>query len=337
MADLEPISPAEAVRLYVDHREPEVTEKTLENHEYRLKTFVEFCDEHDIETLDELTPRDLHRYRSWRRREHNVATVTLRGNLATLRVFLEFCANLEFVEEGMRERVKLPSIDHSDEAKDEKLPADRAEDVIQYLERYHYASRDHVVIALLWHTGIRMGSLRALDVDDLDEGAQCLDLKHRPETGTPLKNAEAAERSIAVGDYYLDVLRDYIQQNRADVTDDHGRRPLIASTHGRLTENPIRTTVYRWTRPCEIGKGCPHDREIADCEALQPDAASKCPSSRSPHGVRRGSITHHLRTGTPERVVSGRMNVSSDVLDQHYDRRTEREKMELRRDHLPDS
>ncbi|GAB3681243.1 tyrosine-type recombinase/integrase [Salinarchaeum chitinilyticum] len=335
--DLDPIPPAEALPLYLDHREPEVSEKTLLNHEYRLETFCEFCGEFGIETLDELSPRDIHQFRSWRRREGNVATITLRGELATLRVFLEFCADLNFVPEGMRERVKLPSIDRSDEARDVKLPADRAEDILQYMERYEYASRDHVIVAILWHTGIRMGALRALDVDDFDQEAQCLDLRHRPESGTPLKNGEAAGRSIAVGDYYTGVLQDYLQNNRHSITDDDGRRPLISSTHGRLSPTGIRDTIYRWSRPCQVGKDCPHDRDVEECEAINPKAASKCPSSRSPHGVRRGAITHHLRTGTPERVVSDRMNVSSDVLDQHYDRRTDREKMELRRGHLPDS
>jgi hypothetical protein len=48
--------------MYVDHRGPELSEKSIQNHKYRLNTFVEFCEEYEIENLNELTGRDCHRY-----------------------------------------------------------------------------------------------------------------------------------------------------------------------------------------------------------------------------------------------------------------------------------
>jgi hypothetical protein len=54
----------------------------------------------------------------------------------------------------------------------------------------------------------------------------------------------------------------------------------------------------------------------------------------SPHAIRRGSITHSLNSDMPDKVVSDRANVSQRVIEQHYDRRTEREKMEQRREYL---
>lgn len=328
---LEPIAPAEAVELYFSHREPELSEKTLQNQRYRLNAFLDWCEEQEIENLNSLTGRDLTHFRTWRAEDVN--RVTLTGQLQTLRVFLEFAASVDGVEEGLRERVHIPKVDPEEEARDTILDTARSEEILDYLEQFHYASRNHVIVAVLWHTGIRLGTLRSFDVGDFDTDDQCLRARHRPETETPLKNGYAAERSIAVGDYYCQMLGDYIEHNRHDVTDDHGRVPLLTSQYGRLSDGAIREAMYQVTRPCEIGE-CPHDRDPATCEAMNYNEASKCPSSRSPHGVRRGAITQHLRDETPLDVVSERMNVSRGVLEQHYDARTEHEKMELRREFL---
>lgn len=259
-----------------------------------------------MDDLTKLTGRDFHRYRQWRGEQ--VRIVTLNGELQTLRVFLEFAADIDAVEPGLRERVRMPEVDPEEEAADELLETDRQTAILDHLEKFAYASRTHVVMAVLSHTSIRLGSLRAFDVDDFDRDEPCLDLRHRPDTGTPLKNGYAARRAIALGDYYREVVADYVKHNRDSVTDEHGREPLITSRQGRLSETSIRTDVYQATRPCEIGK---------------------CPSSRSPRGVRRGAITKHLRNEIPEEVVTERMNVSPEVLDQHYDERTEREKMRI--------
>lgn len=195
--ELKPTTPAEAVEWYLTERESEFSEKTQQNHRYRLDQFIEFCSEHEIENLNTLTGRDIHRFRTWCSKQ--IQPVTLRGYLQTLRVFLGFCASIEAVEPGMRERVELPTVDREEEARDEHLETDRAQPILDHLERFAYASREHVALAIMWHTGIRLGSLRALDLRDFDPNEQCLDLRHRPESGTPLKNKKAAERSIAVG------------------------------------------------------------------------------------------------------------------------------------------
>ena len=328
---LTPTTPAEAVEWYLAEREPELSEKSLQNQRYRLEQFCAFCTEYEIENMNTVTGRDIHRFRVWR--NEDVKTVTLRGELQTFRVFLEFCAAIDAVEPGMRERVHIPNIDPEDEARDVYLEAERAEAILEHLERFAYASRDHVVLALLWHTGIRLGSLRAFDVGDFDRDAKYLYLRHRPDSGTPLKNKKAAEHPIAVGPHYCEVIEDYLAHTREKVTDDHGRRPLVTSSQGRLSEGAIRETIYRLTQPCEIDE-CPHDENPKTCEVRRHGKRAGCPSSRSPHGIRRESITDHLRHGTPQEVVSDRANVSKDVFDQHYDERTDLEKMEIRREFL---
>ncbi|WP_281196128.1 site-specific integrase [Halorubrum sp. F4] len=338
--DLDPITPRDAVRLYLADREMELSEKSLENHRYRLDSWLAFCDDQDIDNMADITGRTVHEYRVWRQNGEGdgyeaVSKATLKGNLATLRVFFEFCASIDAVESGLRERVRVPKLDAEEISRDEKLEEANAEAMLEYLEKFRYASREHAILSLLWHTGIRLGTLRAFDVADFDRDDRCLDVRHRPDEGTPLKNGLGAERSIAIGEYHVDVLEDYIDYNRPDVTDEFGRRPLFASEQGRLSDSPIRLTAYKWTQPCRWSE-CPHDEDPSTCEFRKRESMSGCPSSRSPHGVRRGAITKHLRDGTPEEVVSDRMNSSREVIDQHYDERSEREKMRLRRELIQD-
>ncbi|EMA71753.1 tyrosine-type recombinase/integrase [Halorubrum distributum] len=340
MSDLQPITPREAVRLYLADREMELSEKSRENHRYRLDSWIEFCNDREIDNMNDVTGRTVHEYRVWRQsgesdKYESVSKATLKGNLATLRVFFEFCASIDAVESGLRERVRVPTLSSEEAAREEKLSEENAEAALQYLEKFRYASREHTILTLLWHTGIRLGTLRSFDVGDLDVDDRCLDVRHQPDEGTPLKNGKAAERSIALGEYEVELLQDYIEQNRPDVTDEYGREPMFASTQGRLSESPIRLTVYRWTQPCRWAD-CPHGEDPKTCEFRNREEMSSCPSSISPHGVRRGAITKHLRDGTPEEVVSDRMNSSREVIDQHYDERSEREKMRHRRDLIQD-
>jgi hypothetical protein len=63
---------------------------------------------------------------------------------------------------------------------------------------------------------------------------------------------------------------------------------------------------------------------------------SKCPSARSPHDVRSGRVTGYRLQDVPRVVVSDRMDASEEILDKHYDRRSERQRAAQRREHLED-
>jgi site-specific recombinase XerD len=334
MAELEPIAPAEAKEMYLAQRRDEVAESTLQGHHYRLKPFVQWCESTDLTNLNDLTARALHEYRLHRKDKDELSKVTLRTQLSTIRVFVKFLESIDGVEQGLHDKMLIPSMDAGEDTRDRMLEHDSAEAMLDHLRRYEYASKRHALLSVLWTTGCRMGGAHSLDVSDFDAEEQSLAFRHRPEEGTRLKNKLSGERLCALSMDVSNVLEDYIEVNRDDVVDDHGREPLFTTRGGRMHKSNIRGTVYAATRPCAYGWECPHDRHPNSCEATTYTRASKCPSSVSPHDIRRGALTHLLKNDVPKEVVSDRANVGQDVLDKHYNRMTEEEKMKQRRKFL---
>jgi site-specific recombinase XerD len=332
MSQLEPISAEEAVELYLQSAEGEKAASTVQSHEYRLQHFVRWCDKEDHDNLNELSGRDLQAYRVWRRQDGDLTTVSLRGQLATIRAFLRFCERIDAVPQGLYEKVDLPDAGDG-EHRDTIIEAERAKQILEHLRQFQYASREHALFLLLWRTGIRIGAARGLDLSDLHRKQERIELVHRPETETPLKNAQHGERYLALSSDITEVLGDYVDHTRDDVTDEHGRAPLFTTTQGRSALSTLRRTVYRVTQPCFLG-GCPHDRIPNECEDEGFKGGGGCPSSVRPHDIRRGAITNFLLNDVPEQIVSDRMNVSKQILDKHYDKRTEEEKAEQRRGFL---
>jgi integrase len=172
---------------------------------------------------------------------------------------------------------------------------------------------EHALWETLWHTGVRMGGARSLDVADYDSGNQYLALEHEPGEDTPLKNGANDERLVALNNRVCRVLDDWSDVNHPETTDEHDRLPLFATRNGRLSRIHGRSIVYQYTRPCVRTNECPHGRDLDECPGRSSAEAYDCPSSLSPHPVRRDSITYHLQQDTPKPVVEDRMDLSSDV------------------------
>lgn len=337
--DLKPITPDEAVELYLDARRDDAAEWTVTSHRSRLRPFLEWCSVEEISNLNELDGRDLYEYRVWRREGgysngtvETLAAATLETSLSTLGRFLQFAAHVEAVPEDLFMKVPIPDLSDGDEVSDSKIVPERVPPIVEYLEKFHYASRDHVVVLLMWHTGARIGGLRAIDLRDADlEGeSPGLDFVNRPDSGTRLKNGEKSERYNRIHRAVADVLMDYVTGPREDVVDDDSRQPLVTTREGRASASVIRNTLYKVTRPCWIGEDCPHGEDPETCEWTYYDQASKCPSSRSPHDVRKARVTSYRNDNVQRGVVSDRLDTSEDILDKHYDRASEREKANRR-------
>ncbi|RKD95622.1 tyrosine-type recombinase/integrase [Halopiger aswanensis] len=333
---LESIHPTEAFELYLDERRSEVTPNTLQAHRYRIRHFLRWCEKEDITDLNELTGRQLHEYKVWRRKEGDLNNVTVKTQMDTLRVFIKFCESIDAVPSNLHEKVLSPKLNRGDNQSNDILREEEAHSLLDYLYRFEYASFPHVLIRLLWTTGMRIGAAYSLDIEDYHSDDRFLEIRHRE--STPLKNKEEGERLVALDPETCEVLSDWINHQRPSSQDDEGREPLLATVYGRAHKNTLRKTVYQWTRPCEYTGTCPHGRGLGECEALNDNqkSPSLCPSSVAPHAIRRGSITYHLTKNVLAEVVSNRMNVSQKVLDIHYDKRSEETKMEQRRRYLED-
>lgn len=233
MTHLEPIEPAGAVELCL-RKKPEVSEWTSYSHGSRvpgpLGTSHAGVTRGVIDNLNDLTGRGLKRYKLWRRDDGDLNNMTLKTQMDTLRVFIRWCEAIDAVMPDLSVKVESPNLKHNDNVREVMLDPDDGDEVLSYLRKYEYASIEHVTLTLLWHCSLRRGAAVALDVDDYDSGSQQIAVRHRPETGTPIKNKARGERVIALQASVCELLDDWIADRRPNVADEYGCGPLLATT-----------------------------------------------------------------------------------------------------------
>ena len=333
-------SPREAKERFLRRRQNDSAKQSVESYHGRLKLFVEWCESVGIGAVGDLVPYDVNEY--FDLRSGDVAPHTVRNEMHTLRQFCQFLEQLGAVDDGLAEKVPIPSIDYEEQSSDSRLATDDALALIDYHRQSEdaYGTRAHVLLELAWFIGARQGGLRALDLRDVYMDENCVEFHHRPDTETPLKNKSRGERTAGVPEETMNAISRYVSRYRYDVRDDHGRQPLLASRYGRPINNTVRVWTYLATLPCTYGE-CPHGKERDTCTWTGRNHASKCPSSRSPHQIRTGSITWQLNSNVPVEVVAARVNAEPKTIEQHYDKpspdelwQRRRDQMQRRRDHL---
>lgn len=145
--------------------------------------------------------------------------------------------------------------------------------------------RDRAVVELLYGTGIRVGELVALDIDDLDRVARTV----------LVLGKGGKERVVPVGIPAVDAVEDWLARGRPQLArQGSGPGLFLGVRGGRLDQRQVRTVVHELLRHL-------------------PDAPDM-----GPHGLRHSAATHLLEGGADLRLVQEMLGHASLATTQIY-------------------
>ena len=135
---LDPISPDEAVEMYIEDKQRESAAATVHSHRSRLGHFLEWCNEEGIENMNNLTARRAHECRLWRRSagDRDPNTVTMKGFQDTTRVFLKWAVTIDAVPDSLPAKILSPELGKHENERDDMLDPDVGDEVLTYLEKF---------------------------------------------------------------------------------------------------------------------------------------------------------------------------------------------------------
>lgn len=203
------ITPRKARKDFLKSKRQSIKESAARSYKYPTRHFVEYLEENGIEAMSDV---DGYLLEQWKfdRAEDNIADITLQDSVKKVRVFIDWCGSMEIVDESLYEKIQVPDVSEEETVSADILPKERADKILQHLERYQYASRTHALFTFLWHTGCRISGAIAVDVGDYKPASNHVKFRNRPEQGTPLKNDHKSERNVNLSSEVIDRVVRYL-------------------------------------------------------------------------------------------------------------------------------
>jgi len=254
--------------------ERNVSPHTLRNYTSDLEQFrdhllaVEKREDFPIEQIDRLTIRE---WMAELHEGHKKASVARK--LASLRTFFQFLVREGKLENNPAKQVATPKIER-------KLPNHLSmEDAVRFIEtpdvETDLGRRDRAILEFLYATGIRVGELVGIDVQDVDFRERMVRV-----TGKRKK-----QRIVAFGEPSAQAVISYIQETR--------ERFLLNAPINERDVNALFLN-YQGTRITTRSVGRMIDKYIKQCADIH---------AISPHSLRHTFATHLLDSGADLRDI----------------------------------
>jgi site-specific recombinase XerD len=228
-----------------DLSKKEVAQKTILNYRSDLALFSQWFTEAVGEKFSAkaVTPTDIRDYKAHLVTVKKCKPATVNRHLAALRKFFLWAKAKKYIDELPTDSVRgVPAIPTAPRWI-EKREVDR---LIRAAERDH-SKRNLAILMILRHTGIRVGELCALRLDDIE-------MSERKGTLTVRSGKGSKHREIPLNVDVRRAIGEYLKV-RPDVSDDH----LFIGQRGEgLKPQAVENVVKKYARKAELDGVTPH-------------------------------------------------------------------------------
>jgi integrase/recombinase XerC len=251
-----------------------------------LRNLMSFARKRGITDLSDVSLSDL---RSWlaAQSESGAARATLARRSASARAFLRWATRTGLIEADPSLRLVAPQRVRSLPGVLKQGEINAVLDVagVSADDQDAMHLRDRAIVELLYATGIRVGELVGLDIDDVTFDSNLVRVMGKG----------AKERTVPFGVPAATALQGWLQLGRGHVvTGISGPALFLGRRGGRVDPRQVRSTVHRLVR------------HVPDA----PDVG--------PHGLRHTAATHLLEGGADLRAVQEMLGHSSLATTQIY-------------------
>jgi len=248
---------------------------TILNYKHDLEEFGAFLKETPLENVEYLT---LRKYLA-HLKSKNLKPRTLARKISCLRTFFRFLCREGYLKANPTALLLTPKLD-------KRLPEFLTEDEMLKLlnappKDSPFCLRDRAILETLYSTGMRVGELVGLNIEDVDFISGVVKVRGKGKK----------ERLLPIGEKALSALREYVDKRKKQ------NKELLLNKNGtRLTDRGVRDIMEKYIR----------------------QTSSK--ENISPHTLRHSFATHLLNHGADLRSVQellGHVNLSTTQIYTH--------------------
>lgn len=241
------------------------SENTIKNYELDLDEFKVYLDHKQITNFD-VDYKEIRGYLEYLSKL-NYSKATISRKISSLRTFYKY-----LYKNNKTKTNPMPLI--SNPKKDKKLPKflfiNEVEELLSKPDETVAGLRDHLILELLYSTGLRVSELVNIKLTDINKNEKTIRILGKG----------SKERIIIYGNVCNDVLNTYLSKSRSKIKDSNQTSYLILNQKGgKLTDRSVRNIINKYINQTSIKKNI------------------------SPHTLRHTFATHLLDNGADLKAV----------------------------------